>query len=158
MEKAEKNTNKVKTTNVEELKINKEEIIEKINPVSAAIKSLTKKDIMELKSFKNPPEALKETLICISMLLNEKNHDWNSIQKLMKEPNAFLNRLINFDTNFLTEKQINNVRDYIQDKKLTLELVRKASVPCISLLRFVLDVIEGKVKTGSDFFSTKTKI
>lgn len=51
----------------------------------------------EFKALNNPPQALVSTFAAVSILQGEKQNDWREIQKRMKNPHNFLQKMIAID-------------------------------------------------------------
>ena len=64
----------------------------------AALNSLCKADITELKALNNPPHAVARVLDIVSLLVDPtlKTPDWKTSRKMMQKSD-FLNRLMNLD-------------------------------------------------------------
>merc|ERR1711916_105805 len=73
-----------------------------------ALQSLTKADITEVKSFKNPPPAVKTVLECVCILLGEKPA-WDVSTKLLSKSD-FLQSLQDYDKDNIEEKKLKKLR------------------------------------------------
>jgi hypothetical protein len=67
---------------------------------------LTKDKIDTVKALNSPPAPIKEVGKAMLILLeNElKNHEWGNVKKMMNNPNAFIDKIKNFDATKLTPK------------------------------------------------------
>ena len=73
-----------------------------------ALKSLTKSDITEVKSFANPPKAVQTVMQAVCVLMGEKE-DWDSSKKLLGKSD-FLQLLQDYDKDNIPEKYLKNLR------------------------------------------------
>jgi len=77
------------------------EALPAVGKAMAALDTITKKDLVELKALKKPPAGIDDVLsACICMLAPEtgvpKDRSWPQAVKLMKDINQFMERLQNF--------------------------------------------------------------
>ncbi len=70
-----------------------------------ALEDLDKKEITEIKAFKNPPHAVETVLNCIVIFKGIKEVSWKSAQALMSDT-GFLDMLKKLDVDNLTNRQI----------------------------------------------------
>jgi dynein heavy chain len=61
----------------------------------AALDTLYKNDIVEMKSYPKPPEDLVLVISAVCLLLDQKEN-WDEGKKLMNQPENFINSLKNF--------------------------------------------------------------
>jgi dynein heavy chain len=97
----------------------------------AALKSLNKADIQEVKNYKQPPELVVLTLDCICILLGVKP-DWGEAKKLMNSP-SFLEDLQTYDKDNIPEKTIQKIQKYVKNEKFMPDTVGKVSKAAKSL-------------------------
>jgi hypothetical protein len=99
-----------------------------------ALKSLTKADITEVKSFTNPPNAVRVVMEAVCVLLGEKA-DWDTSKKLLGRSD-FMDLLTGYDkvltvTHLLTHSPnhllTHSRKDNIDAKRL--KLLRKQYIP-----------------------------
>lgn len=65
---------------------------------SAAVKSIKKQHLVEVRSMANPPPLVKTALESICLLLGENASDWKSIRMVIMREN-FINSIVsNFST------------------------------------------------------------
>lgn len=104
-----------------------------------ALSCLTASDIVELKSFNNPPEKVKTTAEAIMMTL-EQPTDWKSFKKLVAH-SSFLQMLMKYDVDNMSEDLVERLDDFIEEKDLSnYEAIRKTSVPASNLANWVVCV------------------
>jgi dynein heavy chain len=82
-----------------------------LEAAEAALKSLDKSAIVELKSFPAPPSAVKMVLEAVMILLQEKkSDDWSAIKIVLGDVGAFMNRLLTYDVSKTPESVLAKVR------------------------------------------------
>mmetsp|Transcript_46773 Transcript_46773/g.83798 ORF Transcript_46773/g.83798 Transcript_46773/m.83798 type:complete len:4084 (-) Transcript_46773:846-13097(-) len=101
----------------------------------AALDSLDKKDIDEVKSFAKPPEKVAYTLEAVCTLLKE-GKDWASAKKVISD-SGFLKRLLNYDKDNIPAKVSKDVQKYINDESFTPQIVESSSKACAGLCMWV---------------------
>jgi len=82
----------------------------------AALNTMSKGSIQELKSLSNPPLMVNWTTSLVVILLSgdAKPCDWRKSQASMANPNAFLENLRNFDANSITMRMIRSCQKVIR--------------------------------------------
>lgn len=69
---------------------------------SAAVKSIRKQQLVEVRTMANPPSVVKLALESICLLLGENATDWKSIRAVVMREN-FINSIVgNFSTEMIT--------------------------------------------------------
>ena len=97
-----------------------------------ALKGLDKKDITEMKSFANPPKAVKTVLEVVCILLKQKP-DWDTAKKVMTD-SQFMNKLQKYDKDNIDPKIITRMKkDYLEHPDFQIENVKKVSKAATSL-------------------------
>ena len=76
-----------------------------------SLNTVRKSDIVELKSFAAPPQAVKEVLTCIAVLLGQQDVSWRAIKKMLGDSN-FLNMLVTLDQNSITPQQAETAKGW----------------------------------------------
>jgi hypothetical protein len=90
-----------------------------------ALNSLTKADITEVKSFTNPPNAVRVVMEAVCVLLGEKE-TWEVAKKLLGRSD-FIDLLQNYDKDNIDPKVIKKLTKYIKDPEFTPEAAVKAT-------------------------------
>ena len=65
--------------------------------VLTAVKGIKKQHLVDVRTFNNPPQAVKLAIESICTLLGEKDLDWKSMRGIIIKDN-FIPTIINFDT------------------------------------------------------------
>lgn len=69
--------------------------------MATAVKSIKKKDLVEIRSMGNPPPIVKVALEAICLLLGDKSDDWKSIRAaIMKD--SFIPSIVSLKTDDIT--------------------------------------------------------
>lgn len=91
-----------------------------------ALKSLTKADITEVKSFTNPPNAVRVVMEAVCVLLGEKEN-WETSKKLLGRSD-FMDLLTGYDKDNIAEARLKKLRkQYIPMEEMNPEVVQKVS-------------------------------
>ncbi|KAJ6227585.1 dynein heavy chain [Anaeramoeba flamelloides] len=96
------------------------------------LKRVSKKELDLLRSYVRPQDSIRETLRYVCMLLGQGDLEWGSIRKVLQKK-GFLKTVISFDTKSVSNKVPTLIQKYIKEKKLTKEVISKASQACGSL-------------------------
>lgn len=102
----------------------------------AALDTLQKKDIDEMKSYAKPPDDLVLVLDGIALLLGEKP-GWDSTKAMMSNPNAFIARLQSYDKEKITDGLHKKIKKFTNNPIFKPELIKKKSSAGESLCMFV---------------------
>jgi dynein heavy chain len=91
-----------------------------------ALSSLSKADITEVKSFTNPPTAVRVVMEAVCVLMGEKEA-WENAKKLLGRSD-FLEMLQNFDKDNIPESRLKKLRkQYIPAEEMQVEVISKVS-------------------------------
>eukprot|EP01041_Mallomonas_annulata_P001585 gene1585-3062_t len=91
-----------------------------------ALQSLTKADITEVKSFTNPPNAVRIVMEAVCVLLGEKE-GWDVSKKLLSRPD-FMELLTGYDKDNIPEARLKKLRaKYLTLEEMQPEVVQKVS-------------------------------
>lgn len=95
-----------------------------------SLKALNKKDISEIKVLKTPPVDVVLVLESICIMkdvkpnlvpgknLGEKVNDyWEPSRNMLSDPASFLNSLLNYDTENMSEALIKKIKPYIENPR-----------------------------------------
>lgn len=117
----------------------------------AALKSLKKNDITEIKAMQKPPDAVKLVLeaVCLMMAVKpEKIKDpgggmkkiddyWGPAQKHLLGDQKFLNHLMSYDRDNMDPAMVERVVEYTKKEQFQVEVVKKASIAAAGLCKWV---------------------
>ena len=106
-----------------------------LEAAGAALRTLKKKEIGEVRSMKNPPIHVRLTLEAVAILVGEKPvrvkvgnaqfafDYYEAGKKLMMNP-YFLKNLVAFDRESITEEIVEKLASYISDERFRPEIVK----------------------------------
>ena len=90
---------------------NKSDTITSTSTAHGLLNTVCKGDIVELKSFANPPRAVIEVLTCIAVLLGQQDVSWRAIKKMLGD-STFLNKLKTLDQSTITLQQAETAKGW----------------------------------------------
>lgn len=97
----------------EEIRVRREEVEKELSEAEPAlisakqsVQNIRKQQLDEVRALARPPNAVRLTLEMVSIMIGEKNMDWNEIRKVIRNEN-FIPTVVNFDPLTLTTKQGN---------------------------------------------------
>ncbi|KAH9116998.1 hypothetical protein AeMF1_009100 [Aphanomyces euteiches] len=102
---------------------------------------VSKEEFASLKALRMPPKELHMVLVCIAVLLNEKDISWLGCREMLHHP-SFCTRVLHLDPTKLTKKQASRVRTILQEPQFVPELVRRVSAVGATLLTWVMQVMD----------------
>ena len=73
-----------------------------LNAAVVALNSLSRNDIIEVRSYTKPPALVQKVMECVCLLLGEKQ-DWPSAKKLLNDA-RFLDHLVAYDKDAIPPK------------------------------------------------------
>ena len=101
-----------------------------------ALKSLTKGDITEVKSFTNPPTAVRIVMEAVCVMLGEKEN-WETSKKILGNSN-FMDMLMNYDKDNIAEAKLKKLRkNYLNLDEMQPDVVQKVSKAGLGLCQWV---------------------
>jgi len=112
----------------------------------AALNSLSKGDITEVKSFKKPPALVIVVMEAVCTLLGQPAN-WETAKKVLGHGN-FLDQLINFDKDNIDERTLSVLKKYTDDPQFVPEIVGNVSKAARGLCLWcrAIDVYAGVAK------------
>lgn len=114
----------------------------------AALDTLNKKDLGELKSLKKPPAGVDDITAVVLILLegNPKDKSWAAACKVMNNVDKFLERLKSFkalvDSGQVAKKNVDACRSYLELPHFTVEIVAGKSKAAAGLCDWALNIIK----------------
>merc|ERR1739836_56716 len=106
---------------------------------------VTKADILELKSFANPPKYVKFVIDALSILF-DNTEDWTSQRKLLSDPN-FINHMKNYDIKNVDSKKLAKLKPIIECRDMSVAFIMKSSKAAASLFEWVLHIYNQALAT-----------
>ncbi|XP_050440794.1 dynein axonemal heavy chain 2-like [Adelges cooleyi] len=102
------------------------------------VRSLSKKDISEIKSFTEPPEGVKLVLEAV-MALKQSDSSWAEVKRQLDDPN-FLRQLGDFDKDRVPDNVLEQINSYTTSVEFKPEKVGAQSAVAKSLALWVIAV------------------
>ena len=112
----------------------------------AALDTLNKANLTELKSFGKPPPAVVNVTAAVMMLLAPSNkipkdRSWNQAKIMMAKVDQFLDSLINFDKENIPDPNLKAVQPYLDDKEFDPEFIRNKSFAASGLCSWAVNIV-----------------
>ncbi|GCB64021.1 hypothetical protein scyTo_0000226, partial [Scyliorhinus torazame] len=114
---------------------------------TAALNTLNKMNLTELKTFPNPPVAVTNVTAAVMVLLAPKgkvpkDRSWKASKVFMGKVDDFLQTLINYNKEHIPENSLKVVKEqYLQDPDFNPDLVRTKSFAASGLCAWVINII-----------------
>uniref|UniRef100_A0A8C4V4J9 Dynein axonemal heavy chain 17 n=1 Tax=Falco tinnunculus TaxID=100819 RepID=A0A8C4V4J9_FALTI len=138
------------TQEVEQKQKDCEEDLAKAEPAlaaaQAALNTLNKKNLTELRSFGSPPSAVSNVTAAVMVLMAPggkipKDRSWKAAKAAMARVDGFLDSLIKFDKENIHENCLKALQPYLQDPKFKPEFVTTKSYAAAGLCSWVVNIV-----------------
>ncbi|XP_065503599.1 dynein axonemal heavy chain 9 [Caloenas nicobarica] len=138
------------TQEVEQKQKDCEEDLAKAEPAleaaQAALNTLNKKNLTELRSFGSPPSAVSNVTAAVMVLMAPggkipKDRSWKAAKAAMARVDGFLDSLIKFDKENIHENCLKALQPYLQDPKFKPEFVTTKSSAAAGLCSWVVNMV-----------------
>ncbi|XP_074967279.1 dynein axonemal heavy chain 9-like [Phalacrocorax aristotelis] len=138
------------TQEVEQKQKDCEEDLAKAEPAlaaaQAALNTLNKKNLTELRSFGSPPSAVSNVTAAVMVLTAPggripKDRSWKAAKAAMSRVDGFLDSLIKFDKENIHENCLKALQPYLQDPKFKPEFVTTKSYAAAGLCSWVVNIV-----------------
>ena len=108
-----------------------------LRDAQAAVKSIHKPHLDEVRKLLKPPPNVQLTLECVALMLGEKNLEWSSVKKVVGARD-FIQNILNFAADKLTSRQVQALQTKYLDgnKDLNYESVMRSSRACGPLYKW----------------------
>lgn len=105
----------------------------------AAVSSIKKQHLTEVRSMANPPEAVKLAMESVCTILGHRIDSWKTVQGIIRRDD-FISSIVNFDTNKQMTRQLRDrmKNDYLSRPSYNFAAVNRASQACGPLVSWVL--------------------
>ncbi|XP_054427204.1 dynein axonemal heavy chain 9 isoform X2 [Pteronotus mesoamericanus] len=118
-----------------------------LTAAQAALNTLNKTNLTELKSFGSPPQAVSNVSAAVMALVAPqgkvpKDRSWKAAKVAMARVDAFLDSLINFDKENIHENCLKAIRPYLQDPEFNPEFVATKSYAAAGLCSWVINIVK----------------
>ncbi|CAH0551274.1 unnamed protein product [Brassicogethes aeneus] len=127
------------------------EDLEKAEPAliaaQAALNTLNKNNLTEMKSFPNPPEAVVDVCSAVVVLFSPKgrvakDRSWKAAKQLMGRIDTFLDNLINYDKENMSADVVKAVYEYTKSPEFDPEKIRTKSSAAAGLCSWVINILK----------------
>ena len=113
----------------------------------AALDTLDKTNLTEMKSFPNPPAAVLSVSAAVMCLLAPggkvpKDKSWKNAKAFMGNVDKFLDQLKTYDKENIHDNCRKEVQVYVQDKEFDPELVKTKSMAAAGLCSWVINILK----------------
>uniref|UniRef100_A0A8C4MEW3 Dynein axonemal heavy chain 9 n=1 Tax=Equus asinus TaxID=9793 RepID=A0A8C4MEW3_EQUAS len=117
-----------------------------LTAAQAALNTLNKTNLTELKSFGSPPLAVSNVSAAVMVLTAPggrvpKDRSWKAAKIIMAKVDSFLDSLINFDKENIHENCLKAIRPYLQDPEFSPEFVATKSYAAAGLCSWVINIV-----------------
>uniref|UniRef100_A0A8B9E0C3 DYH9 protein n=1 Tax=Anser cygnoides TaxID=8845 RepID=A0A8B9E0C3_ANSCY len=138
------------TQEVEQKQKDCEEDLAKAEPAleaaQAALNTLNKKNLTELRSFGSPPPAVSNVTAAVMVLMAPggkipKDRSWKAAKAAMARVDGFLDSLIKFDKENIHKNCLKALQPYLQDPKFKPEFVTTKSYAAAGLCSWVVNIV-----------------
>lgn len=92
----------------------------------AALETLDKGDITELKAYANPAAEIVLVVSAVNLLLG-RPENWDEAKKQMSNPQEYLNKLKTYKKEEIKEKLLTKLKKYTQDPRFEPKSIAKKS-------------------------------
>ena len=99
-----------------------------LQDAKAAVKSIRKRDLDEVRNLLRPPPNVQITLECVAVMLGETNLDWANVKKTVSRAD-FIPNILGFAADKLTDRQVKYIRKAYLDgnESINYDLVMRSS-------------------------------
>eukprot|EP00762_Andalucia_godoyi_P000343 ANDGO_03199.mRNA.1 Dynein beta chain len=114
----------------------------------AALNTLDKKSLTELKSFTKPADEVVNVTAAVMILLTEpgkpipKDLSWNSAKKMMAQVDGFLKSLIEYDKEHIPQQNVDAVAKFVDMEGFTGDQIRSKSFAAAGLCEWVRNIVK----------------
>ena len=158
----EKVSREKKLADEEEIKVNKinvevtrkqkdcAEDLKKAEPAliaaQAALNTLNKANLTELKSFGSPPPAVINVTAAVMVLLSTtgkipKDRSWLKAKNMMSKVDQFLESLVSYDKEHIHPNIITALEPYLKDKEFHPDFIQSKSAAAAGLCSWVINIV-----------------
>ncbi|XP_047352693.1 dynein beta chain, ciliary-like [Vespa velutina] len=117
-----------------------------VKQAEAALDTLNKNNLTELKSFGSPPEAVIRVAQAVLVLFSPrgqipKDRSWKACKAMMGSADAFLTALHNYDKENIHPEIVKAIQPYINDKEFDPEFIYSKSKAAAGLCSWVKNIM-----------------
>ncbi|XP_060520898.1 dynein beta chain, ciliary-like [Cylas formicarius] len=113
----------------------------------AALNTLNKNNLTELKSFGSPPDAVVAVCAAVLVLFSKKgkipkDRSWKECKLMMGKVDQFLNDLITYDKENMQPEVVKAAQEYLKDPEFNPENILSKSVAAAGLCAWVINILK----------------
>ncbi|TPX33478.1 hypothetical protein SmJEL517_g03633 [Synchytrium microbalum] len=113
---------------------------------AAALNSLNKANLTELKSFGSPSDEVVNVVAAVMVLLSPpgkiaKDRSWKAGKNMMAKVDAFLESLINFNKENIDKSNLDALEPYLANPNFTEEFMKSKSLAAAGLCAWVVNIV-----------------
>ncbi|XP_072501166.1 dynein axonemal heavy chain 9 [Notamacropus eugenii] len=117
-----------------------------LTAAQAALNTLNKTNLTELKSFGSPPLAVSNVTAAVMVLMAPggrvpRDRSWKAAKVTMARVDGFLDSLVNFNKEDIHENCLKAIRPYLQDPEFNPEFVASKSYAAAGLCSWVINIV-----------------
>ena len=118
-----------------------------LKAADAALNTLNKSNLTELKSFGKPPPAVVNVTAAVMVLRAPSNkipkdRGWNNAKIMMAKVDQFLESLINFDKENIHENNLAAIKPYLNDPEFDPDFIRSKSFAASGLCAWAINIVK----------------
>ncbi|XP_005875475.1 PREDICTED: dynein heavy chain 9, axonemal [Myotis brandtii] len=118
-----------------------------LTAAQAALNTLNKTNLTELKSFGSPPPAVSNVSAAVMVLMAPggkvpRDRSWKAAKVAMARVDGFLDSLVHFDKENIPENCLRAIRPYLQDPEFNPEFVATKSYAAAGLCSWVINIVK----------------
>ena len=116
-----------------------------LQAAQAALNTLNKPNLTELKSFGSPAAAIVNVTAAVMCLLSKdkvpKDRSWKACKNMMAKVDQFLNDLIHYDKENIPEHCLKAIQPYLDDEEFDPEFIAKKSSAAAGLCSWAVNIV-----------------
>jgi dynein heavy chain len=111
-----------------------------------ALNTLNKNNLTELKSFGQPPPAVVNVTAGVMVLMAQatkipKDRSWKAAKLMMAKVDAFLDSLINFDKENISDANLKAMQPYLDNPDFNPDFIRSKSFAAAGLCAWAINIV-----------------
>ena len=112
----------------------------------AALNTLNKNNLTELKSFGSPPQACVNVTAAVMCLMAPggkvpKDRSWKAAKVMMAKVDGFLDALLNYDKENIPEPSLKAVQEYLDNPEFNPDFIAAKSAAAAGLCAWAINIV-----------------
>lgn len=113
-------------------------VIPAVEEAKAAVEGIRKRDLQEIRTLSNPPQAVQTALEGVVTLLGKHTTDWKKIRGIIAQEH-FTSDVMNFDSKTISSKIMSKMESsYLNNELFTVEKATRASKAAGPLVKWAM--------------------